>query len=216
MKPNRRRVLSTGLPPTIALLTFAMSGGVSNAYNAGGCWTDSSGNIVQSRYGGCVQAREWPPQYATSEHDSTQDKPPTAVAVVTEYVIPVNVIYRTAIDTETYFAFDSAEFNPQAESALSKIADKIQRLERVDEIRVLGHADRIGPEQYNEELALTRAEKVERYLADKTQIKSSKFVVRAEGEADPQVKCTGFESTENLIDCLQPNRRVEIEVLGAK
>lgn len=219
------QVQKAGLSSVVVFIVFATGSGVTNAYDGKAYWTDRSGNIVRTRFDECVRTRAWAPERATLECDPAlvaeleQDEKsqrPTAVAVVTAYVAPVNLLHKAAVDTETYFSLDSAELRPEAEQGLRSIADRIQSFDQVEEIRIVGHADRIGPQQYNEEIALARAEKVEQYLTEKTRIKSSKFVVRSAGESNPQVKCVAFDSTEKLVDCLQPNRRVEIEVLGRK
>jgi len=84
-----------------------------------------------------------------------------------------------------------------------------------------GHADRIGSEEYNQELSEKRAKAVADYLAQKG-VDSSRLQVEGKGESQPVTgnECAkmGAESNKNqkLIACLQPDRRVDAELLGSR
>ncbi len=206
------------------LITLMIMGRIVGANDSNAYWSDSSGNIVHSRTGECLKTRQWTPQQATREcdpelfaryHQKAYSQSPTAAETVAEYIAAMNIVKKLVIDTETYFYFDSAKLRPEAEKGLKYIAIQIRSMKHVDKIRIVGYADRIGTDQYNDKLALARAESVEKYLTAELPIKLSKYVVHSKGESDPNVKCIGFETTPNLVDCLQPNRRVEIEVIGS-
>jgi len=80
----------------------------------------------------------------------------------------------------------------------------------------VGHADRIGPNQYNEKLSAERAEAVKQYLAQKG-IEQQRVRSEGRGENQPVTgdQCKGQKGAK-LISCLQPDRRVEIEVRGTR
>ena len=84
-----------------------------------------------------------------------------------------------------------------------------------------GHADRIGTEDYNQKLSEDRAQAVADYLATKG-VDRSRLQVEAKGESQPitgdQCKNMGPENNKNqkLIACLQPDRRVDAELLGSR
>ena len=76
-------------------------------------------------------------------------------------------------------------------------------------MRVSGHADRLGPEPYNLNLSLRRAEAVKQYLSEKG-ISPRRIQLQAKGEAEPVKRCKGG-ATPATKACLAPNRRVEID-----
>jgi OOP family OmpA-OmpF porin len=84
-----------------------------------------------------------------------------------------------------------------------------------------GHADRIGTEDYNQQLSEDRAQAVADYLASKG-VDRDKLQVEAKGESEPitgdQCNHMGPENNKNqkLIACLQPDRRVDAELLGSR
>ena len=84
---------------------------------------------------------------------------------------------------------------------------------------VTGHTDRIGTHAYNLKLSTRRAEAVKTYLVESAGIPVGKIAVKGVDGADPVTKpgdCVGKKATPKLIACLQPDRRVEIEVTGTR
>ncbi len=75
-------------------------------------------------------------------------------------------------------------------------------------ILVTGHADRLGPQPYNEKLSLLRAQAVKKYLSEKAS-PARRIQVLAKGEALPVVNCEG-DATPETKACLAPNRRAEV------
>ena len=88
-------------------------------------------------------------------------------------------------------------------------------------VALTGHADRIGSEEYNQELSEQRAQAVADYLQSKG-VDSSRLQVAGKGESEPvtgdQCRRMGEEDNKNqkLIACLQPDRRVDAELLGSR
>ena len=82
---------------------------------------------------------------------------------------------------------------------------------------VLGYTDRIGSDAYNQQLSEKRAQSVVDYLVSKG-IPASKISARGMGESNPVTgnTCDNVKARAALIDCLGPDRRVEIEVKGYK
>ena len=72
-----------------------------------------------------------------------------------------------------------------------------------------GYAGRLGSKKYKLELSQKRADAVKDYLTSKG-IDANRMVASGKGEADPVVECNDKNRAE-LIDCLAPNRRVEVE-----
>jgi OOP family OmpA-OmpF porin len=84
-----------------------------------------------------------------------------------------------------------------------------------------GHADRIGSEDYNQKLSEDRAQAVADYLTGKG-VDRSHLEVEGKGKSEPitgeQCRNMGPENNKNqkLIACLQPDRRVDAELLGSR
>jgi outer membrane protein OmpA-like peptidoglycan-associated protein len=124
----------------------------------------------------------------------------------------------TTLAAGALFKFDrrgEADMLPAGKAQLDEFAQKLAKVyERVISVTVVGHADRLGEDGYNAKLSLDRANTVSAYLKSKgvaVPMSSS-----GKGESEPVVQCEGTKPTPELTACLQPNRRVEIEVLGIK
>jgi len=77
---------------------------------------------------------------------------------------------------------------------------------------VSGHADRLGSDAYNLTLSRRRADTVRDYLVSKG-VDRAKIETLGMGEKQPVVQCDQ-KAMKALIECLQPNRRVDVEVKG--
>ena len=107
-----------------------------------------------------------------------------------------------------------ADLQPAGRAKVEQLAADIKRnVKRLNYVAVTGHTDRLGSAGSNEKLSLTRANTVADLLA---QGGVPKGVIRTAGmgERQPLVQCPGAAKTPTLVACLQPNRRVEIEVSG--
>jgi OOP family OmpA-OmpF porin len=76
-------------------------------------------------------------------------------------------------------------------------------------VTITGYTDRLGTEEYNLALSKRRAESVKMYLMRKG-IDGKRLNIVGKGEANPIAHCDQKEQAE-LIKCLEPNRRVEVE-----
>jgi OOP family OmpA-OmpF porin len=87
---------------------------------------------------------------------------------------------------------------------------------KYNSISVVGHADRIGKEAYNQKLSERRAEAVKAYLI-LNGVPSDKIRTEGRGESDPVTgdTCKRVRG-KALISCLQPDRRVDVSVSATK
>jgi OOP family OmpA-OmpF porin len=108
-----------------------------------------------------------------------------------------------------YFSFDSAEVGN-----IQDIVNYIDTLKQLDSVTLVGHADRLGSDEYNDALSKRRVDAVEAKLVDNG-VDSSKITTDFKGERIPAQSCEDSDGAE-LIDCLFANRRVEIEIVGEK
>lgn len=113
--------------------------------------------------------------------------------------------------SDVLFGFDSAEIGPEGNRLLAEVALVLSNQYQRPEIQVTGHTDRIGREQYNQTLSLQRAQAVSNYLTSHG-VPGAWLMVDGRGASDPVVTCLGAQVTQELKDCLSPNRRVSIEI----
>jgi outer membrane protein OmpA-like peptidoglycan-associated protein len=114
------------------------------------------------------------------------------------------------LDGATLFGSAEDILTPGGKKAIDKlIADNPNLV--LSRIRVTGHTDNMGKPDDNRKLSLRRAEAVRKYLI----AKDTNFRIEAAGlgETQPLVKCDEKKPRPELIRCLAPNRRVEIEKL---
>jgi OOP family OmpA-OmpF porin len=92
---------------------------------------------------------------------------------------------------------------------------------KLEVVIAVGHADRIGDDKYNQALSERRAAAVKSYLVGKG-IEANRVYAEGKGEKQPvtgdKCKNMGAENVKNkkLVECLQADRRVDIEVIGTK
>jgi len=132
---------------------------------------------------------------------------------------PVTMLPMTVtLEADPLFEFDNDAIGAQARKKLDQL---IQQLKGIPygEVITLGFADPIGTHAYNQKLSERRASSVERYLVSNG-IPADKIRVEARGETEEFASyksCKGqTQARQKLIDCLQPDRRVEVTVTTSK
>ncbi len=125
---------------------------------------------------------------------------------------------RVNFSADSLFTFDKAVLKPAGVRALDAFAAQL-RGARYEVINVTGYTDRIGSHAYNMKLSMRRADAVKSYLVASAGIPADKVTARGEDGSDPVTKpddCKGRRRTPKLIACLQPDRRVTVEVVGSR
>lgn len=197
---------------------------------------DSAGNsaVVKSQgYDVCVRTSDWTPARAIVECDPdlvpkpvvtapvapmppkvTAPPPPKAAAAPPAKPAP----QRFTLSADALFDFDKSTLKPEGRRKLDELADALRGSQH-DTILVTGHTDRAGSVSYNQRLSERRAEAVKGYLQTKG-LDVGKITAVGKGKSQPTLKptdCKGPGLTRAaVIACLQPDRRVEIEVSGTK
>jgi OOP family OmpA-OmpF porin len=136
--------------------------------------------------------------------------------------MPVPVIVperrRVSFSAESLFGFDQSAIKPEGRAALDKFASDT-RGTQFEVIVVEGHTDRLGTPAYNQKLSQRRADAVKDYLVSSGGFDASKVTANGKGESMPvttTADCKGGKASPKLIACLQPDRRVDIEVTGTR
>jgi outer membrane protein OmpA-like peptidoglycan-associated protein len=132
-------------------------------------------------------------------------------------VVVTPPVERVSIEIDLLFDFDKAILKPEGKAKLNDLLGRLQGVD-IEVIAATGHADRIGSEGYNQRLSERRAEAVRRYLQKAGNIPAGKLRTEGKGESDPVTQFADCQPKrgKKLIACLQPDRRVEIEVYGNK
>ena len=138
-----------------------------------------------------------------------QAPPAVEAPVVTPPPAPAPPRFEKYILSATeMFAFNSDQLKmPQPKS--DEIAAALNDNSQVTNVMATGYTDRIGSMKYNQMLSQRRAESVKSYLVAKG-ISPSRINAQGKGSANPVVTCTD-KKLATLIQCLEPNRRVEVD-----
>jgi outer membrane protein OmpA-like peptidoglycan-associated protein len=126
---------------------------------------------------------------------------------------PLPLPPKVTLPTDTLFEFDRSDVAgmlPQGRSKLDELVRDLGANQDVTEIHADGYTDRIGSERYNMALSQRRADTVVSYL--RNQGATVPMSATGHGKADPVVQC-GERERRALIECLAPNRRVELKFL---
>lgn len=110
------------------------------------------------------------------------------------------------------FTFGSSALTAVGINEIGQIASQLQQVEQLEQITVSGHTDRIGDDASNLRLSQQRAESVRDALIAKG-VSAAKIQAVGYGKEQPVVQCDQ-QVRSDLIACLAPNRRVDIDVQG--
>lgn len=202
-----------------------------------------NGGNVMSGYGLCVRTGFWSQDMAAEPCDNTPREmrsnaapapmmaapapaPAPAPMAMPERPAPQPMAAapqptweKLALSAELLFEFNSAVLKPEGRQRLDEIAMQLQDA-RMEQIAITGHTDRIGSPQYNMKLSQERAQAVMEYLKSRGPAQNYSMAGRGEAEPVTGASCSrmGPESGANrrLVQCLQPDRRVEIQLQGMR
>ena len=138
--------------------------------------------------------------------------------------IPAPAVAPAVINKETYvlltdtlFKFDKSgvdDMIPGGQQRLGDVAQRLKAYKSIQTLTVFGYTDRLGSDEYNDKLSEARAKTVKAYL-ESLGVSSLSSVAEGKGKRDPASRdCSTNASREQQIICLQPDRRVTIEVTG--
>ena len=183
---------------------------------------DQRGEVVRSGTGLCWRTGFWTPAAAAKDPTNCMcDKdllpkevcePPMAKAMPAAK--PAGDKITVAADA--LFDFDKATLRPEGKKKLDEVVAKSKAI-KLEVIIAVGHTDRLGSDAYDQKLSERRAASVKTYLVSKG-IDANRVYTEGKGEKNPVTKadqCPGPKS-KKVIECLQPDRRVDIELIGTK
>jgi OOP family OmpA-OmpF porin len=205
-------------------------------YACTGYPTPTDGTVKSGVYNGtkgmagnlCYRTGYWAPSMATIECDpdlvpKAPPPPPPPAAVPppppppppAPAPAPAPQVQKITLASKALFDFDKYNLKPEGKAAIdSEILSKLAQVQKLELVLVTGHTDRIGTQQYNQKLSERRADAVRDYLVSKG-VPKDKIETLGMGKTQPipGVVCN-MKMSKELIACLAPNRRVEVEVKG--
>ena len=182
--------------------------------------------VAKSGFDLCWRTGYWTPAAAAKDPAGCQcDKdlipaevcnPKPAAAVGAAAAGPKPAGEKITVAADALFDFNKATLRTEGKAKLDELVGKAKAI-KLEVILVVGHTDRIGGDAYNQKLSEKRAAAVKEYLVAKG-IEANRVYTEGKGEKQPVTgdKCKGESKSKALIDCLQPDRRADIEIIGTK
>lgn len=178
-----------------------------------GFWTPAAAAAVPSA--GCACDKDLLPK------DVCEPPAPKAAAPAPAPAAPVAPLTKPAgqkitLAADALFDFDKAVLRSEGTAKLDDVVSKLDKL-NLEVIIAVGHTDRLGSDKYNQKLSERRAAAVKAYLVSKG-VDANRVYTEGKGEKQPVTgdTCKGNKKTKKLVECLQPDRRVDIEVIGTQ
>ena len=189
---------------------------------------DGRGEVVMDPFDLCWRTGFWTPAAAAQDPNGCkcdkdliakeicEPKPVAAASAPAPVAPPTKATFgeKVTIAADALFDFNKATLRPEGKAKLDDVAGKSQQL-NLEVVIAVGHADRIGGAAYNQKLSEKRAASVKDYLVAKG-IPANRVYTEGKGSKQPVTKpdqCKGPKS-KKVIECLQPDRRVDIELIG--
>ena len=185
--------------------------------------------VAKSGFGLCWRTGYWTPAAAAADKagcECDKDLLPKeacepkaaapAAAAPAAPAAPKPSAEKITVAADALFDFDKAVLRPEGKAKLDELVAKAGQI-KLEVILAVGHTDRLGSAAYNQKLSERRANAVKEYLVAKG-IEANRVYTEGKGETQPVTgaTCKGNTKTKALINCLQPDRRVDIEVIGTK
>ena len=107
-------------------------------------------------------------------------------------------VLKATFGSELLFDFDSASIKPGGQAEINRVAEVLKNYPQTT-IRVEGHTDASGPEDYNQKLSERRARAVKNALVQ-------------QGVEDWRISTVGYGESQPISSDPAANRRVEIVI----
>ena len=182
--------------------------------------------VAKSGFGLCWRTGYWTPAAAAADKAGCEcDKdllkpevcaPKAAAADTGKAAAPKPDNAKITVAADALFDFNKAVLRPEGKAKLDEVVAKAKAI-KLEVILAVGHTDRIGGDAYNQKLSEKRAAAVKEYLVSKG-IDANRVYTEGKGKKQPVTgdKCKGNKKSAALVACLQPDRRVDIELVGTK
>lgn len=202
--------------------------------------TDSRGGLVKNNSGQCWRTGYWNAVDAANDPHVCECDPASVSELVCKrdfsrpqvnieqprQMNPVaqpriqNQPKRITLREDISFKFAQFALQQQGKNELDNVVNVANEV-AAEKIVITGYTDRIGSEKANLVLSQRRADSVKNYLVEKG-LPFNMITAKGLGESQPITgrACDGLGSenhkNKNLIECLAPDRRVDIDIYGTK
>ena len=182
---------------------------------------DARGEVAMSGTGLCWRTGFWTPAAAAKDPAGCQcdkDLLPKEVCEppMAKEATPKPSGDKVTVAADALFDFNKATLRPAGKAKLDEVVAMSRQI-KLEVIIAVGHTDRFGSDAYNQKLSERRAASVKSYLVSKG-VEANRVYTEGKGEKQPVTQpgqCPGGP-TKKVIACLQPDRRVDIELIGTK
>ena len=144
--------------------------------------------------GGCACPQEQPPPAQPAAAPAAAPRP-----------APAPVREDVSLSAEALFDFNKDTLRPDAASQLQGLVDRYRGNASLVSMDVVGHADSVGSDDYNQRLSERRANAVRDFLVQQG-VDGSKIRASGRGESDPA-------ASNDTAEGRQKNRRVDLSAL---
>lgn len=202
-----------------ALIVALMASTGAMAHEVHGYTTSQgSGEVVRNNYGEC-----WENTYLDKATNGLVECGDKAAEAPAPQTVTERVNETISLQSEFLFGFDKYNLRPEAITTLNDLSAKLSQ-SNLQSVRVEGNTDFMGSDKYNQALSERRANTVANYLvqqgvpADRVSAvglgeSQAKMTEQCQAEvAKLGKKVSKAKKRSALIACIEPDRRVDIQV----
>lgn len=136
---------------------------------------------------------------------------PPAQVVIPQNVAPLIEAPTVKSSIDILFEFDRSDAASIAEGqdSIRSLANRINQVSGTSPVIVSGYTDRLGSDAYNQKLSAARANTVAHLLVNYGVV-PQRIKIEGNNKTDLYQQCDGSQRSLELIECLGPNRRVNV------
>lgn len=197
-------------------LLVALFSAQAHAAKPGYVVDQSTDAVTRNNYGEC-----WKTTYFDKAKNGLAECGDAVAAAPAAAPAPVAVTTkeRISLSAKVLFDFNKANLRSAAKNELDPVVAKIkQHGTNLQGVVVEGHTDYLGSDKYNQKLSESRANTVKSYFVANG-VPADKVTAVGKGETETKMTqtCKAKKlSYAKLKDCLEPDRRVEVEITGVQ
>jgi len=200
-------------------ITLGLCASITQAQAANSVYViDGRGEVATNSTGLCWRTGYWTPAAAATDPNGCKCDKDLIAKEICEPKTAASMVKpmgdKVTVAADALFDFNKSNLRPEGKKKLDDVIAKTGKL-NLEVVVAVGHADRIGSAAYNQKLSEKRAAAVKAYMVSKG-VPANRIYTEGKGSKQPVTKpgqCKGPKSAK-VIQCLQPDRRVDIEIIG--